>query len=159
VQNSEIFTYDYQVFRRDRRDGYGGVFLACNKLYSWTEINYFSNCSCELVASKLEISQGESLIVVSVYRPPNSDLVYLDSMCSCLINLIDDNPNAVVWFAGDINLPNINWSNCSISGYNYPSSYCNAILDTFCNAGLSQMVDSLQDLIIFLIFLLLIDPI
>jgi len=108
VQNSEIFTYDYQVFRRNRTDGYGGVFLACNKSYSWTEINYFSNCSCDLVVSKLEISHGESLIVVSVYRPPNSDLVYLDSMCSCLVNLIDDNPNAVVWFARDINLPNIN---------------------------------------------------
>ena len=94
IQNSEIFTCDYQVFRCDRRDGYGGVFLACNKSYSWTEINSYSNCSRELVAFKLEISQGESLIVVSVYRPLNSDLVYLESMCSCLVNLIDDNPNA-----------------------------------------------------------------
>ena len=61
-------------------------------------------------------------------------------MCNCLNELVDKNPNAVIWFAGDINLSNINWSNCSISGYNYPSSYCNAVLNTFYNAGLTQMV-------------------
>ena len=141
IQNSEIFSDVYQVFRQDRSDGFGGVFLACNKMYSWKEINIHKACSCELIASKLELNQRESLIVISAYRPPNTDLTYLESMCNCLNELVDKNPNAVIWFAGDINLPNINWLNCSISGYNYPSSYCNAVLNTFFNAGLTQMVD------------------
>ena len=140
IQNSEIFCDDYQVFRHDRSDGFGGVFLACNKIYSWKEIDT-SNYPCELITSELELSRSESLIVVSVYRAPNTDLRYLELMCHCLNDLADKNPNAVIWFAGDVNLPNINWSNCSILGNNYPSSYCNIILDMFCDAGLTQLVD------------------
>ena len=52
IQNSEIFCDDYQVFRHDRSDGFGGVFLACNKIYSWNEIDT-SNYLCELIASEL----------------------------------------------------------------------------------------------------------
>ena len=106
-------------------------------MYSRKEIDT-SNFPCELIASELELSRSESLIVVSVYRAPNTNLRYLELMCYCLNDSADKNPNAVIWFAGGVNLPNINWSNCSISGNNYPSSYCNIILDMFCNAQLAD---------------------
>jgi len=34
ITSSEIFAPQFEVFRRDRSDGYGGVFLACNKMYN-----------------------------------------------------------------------------------------------------------------------------
>ena len=72
ISNSEIFPHEYNTYRRDRCDGYGGVFLTChNKLIS-REISLTTQC--ELVACFITLSDLQSLIVCSVYRPPNNDI-------------------------------------------------------------------------------------
>ena len=66
--------------------------------------------------------------------------IYLQSLCHSIQEVIDSNPHSTVWIAGDLNLPNINWSDNSISGNNYPIPFCNLVLDLFSNAGLAQLV-------------------
>ena len=61
-------------------------------------------------------------------------------MCHIIQEVIDSNSYSTTWIAGDINLPNINWLENSVSGNNYPIPFCNLILDLFSNAGLAQLV-------------------
>ena len=96
-------------------------------------------CDIDIVACKLEL-RSLSVIIIAVYRPPNSDFTYLQSLYYNIQQIIDSNPYSTVWVAGDINLPNINWSDNSTSGHNYPIPFCNLVLDLFNNGGLNQLV-------------------
>ena len=139
VLNSEVFPPKYQVFRKDRIDGYGGVFLALECCFICSEIPL--NTSCEIVACKIEVC-GASLIICAVYRPPNNDDVYLNEVCRVLYEIILNNPKLPIWIAGDFNLPNIDWENLSVNGYNYSLQLCNIILDFIADSGLTQIVNS-----------------
>ena len=65
---------------------------------------------------------------------------YLRSLCQIIEDIIKENPAATIWLGGDINLPNIDWSTNSISGNNYPISFCNLVLDLFYDVDLTQFV-------------------
>jgi len=47
--------------------------------------------------------------VRSLYRQPNTDITYLENLCNALQGMIENNPDCVVWIAGDANFPNIDW--------------------------------------------------
>ena len=51
VHNNEIFPSTYFVYRRDRADGYGGVFLACKSNFISEEIAL--STSCEIVTCRM----------------------------------------------------------------------------------------------------------
>ena len=97
------------------------------------------SCDAEVIACKLEL-KSSLLIVIGVYRPPNSDLIYLQSLCQTIEDIIKENPVATIWLGGDINLPNIDWSTNSPSGNNYPTSFCNLVLDLFYDMNFTQLV-------------------
>ena len=50
------------------------------------------------------------------------------------------NPNAIIWFSGDLNLLNIDWNLNCLQGNNYPSTLCMTFLDTLLELDLSQIV-------------------
>ena len=70
ISNSEVFPTSFQVFRRDRPTGHSGVFIACDKILPWQEIPIETDC--ETVAIKLTNSSCQTLIVIALYRPPNT---------------------------------------------------------------------------------------
>ena len=115
ISSSEIFPHGYNVYRQDRSDGYGGVFLACHSKLISREI--LLTTRCEVVASLITLDNSQSLIVCSVYRPPNNDVSYLQQLCCDLEGLVNKHPNTQIWIAGDLNLPNINWNNNSVEGH------------------------------------------
>jgi len=82
------------------------------------------------------------VVLCSVYRPPNSTLQYLEEVTANLNTIIVNNPDTPIWIAGDFNLPNIKWSNGTISGYNYPRAFGELLLDFSNDHGLTQMVDT-----------------
>ena len=47
----------------------------------------------------------------------------------------------MIWIAGDINLPNIDWVNIYIKGNYYLSSFCNLILEALSDNCLTQVVN------------------
>ena len=77
---------------------------------------------------------------MAVYRPPNSDFTYLQSMCQLIEGVAHNNHIATIWVGGDLNLPNIDWTTNSPSGNNYPISFCNFVLDLFSEINLTQLV-------------------
>ena len=95
--------------------------------------------TCELVACKIHLAH-HYLIVCSLYRPPDRNLPYLEELCRVLKQIILTNPNAIIWFSGDLNLLNIDWNLNCLQGNNYPSTLCMTFLDTLLELDLSQIV-------------------
>ena len=135
VLTSVAFPPKYQV-RKDRTDGYQGVFLALDCCFICSEITL--NTSCEIVAHKVEVC-GTFLIVCAIYRPPNNDDMYLNELCKVLYEIISKNPKPPIWMAGDFNLLAIDWDNLSVTN---PLQLCNIMLNCVADSGLTQIVHS-----------------
>ena len=70
---------NYKGLSLNRDNGYSGVFLACDKAYSWHYLTMTTPHDVDAVACRLNLSH-RSLIIIAVYRPPNSDFIYLQSL-------------------------------------------------------------------------------
>lgn len=61
----------YNIFRKDRKDGYGGVIKA-EIVSEPVDIDI----PCEFIARKINRNTHDSLIVATTYRPTNNDVDY-----------------------------------------------------------------------------------
>jgi len=138
ILSSEVFPSGYIVYRKDRPDGYGGVFIACRDTLSSSEIP-LNDSPSELVACQIQLADHSSLIVASVYRPPSNDDTYLEELCNQLNQIHLDYPNSALWIAGDTNLPDIDWSNSCITGHSYSLKINHNFLDFISDNALTQM--------------------
>ena len=71
--------------------------------------------------------------------PPNRDTGYQEKLCFHLEDIVHSNPTATIWFAGDLYLPDIDWSSESITGHHYPKCINELMLNTACDLGLEQI--------------------
>ena len=140
IYSSEVFPPEYNVFRKDRSDGYGGVFIACHNKLTTFQLTLNENTSSELIATQIQLD-NTSIIICAVYRPPKPDSIELANLCASVSKIMQDNPTSTIYVAGDFNLPNINWQTQSVSGYNYPIELCDMFIDFLANNGLTQMVN------------------
>ena len=139
IYSSEIFPPTFTTFRRDRNDSHGGVFIACKSTFICEEITL--STSIENVACRIHL-KNHSVILILAYRPPNTNHEYLEELCSTLSSIILSDPNEVIWLAGDLNLPNIDWNLYCTNGHNYHLQLCEKFIDTLLDHSLSQLVDS-----------------
>ena len=109
IYNSEIFNNNYNIFRKDRPDNYGGVLLAIKSNIIAEEITTQSNSNIESVFCKIVTPNSTPLIVGSIYRPPNTNLEYMKNLCSQLNFIKENHKNSAIWIMGDLNLSDINW--------------------------------------------------
>ena len=137
--SNEIFPVNYQVFRNDRSDGYGGVFFACYNTIDCSQVTFTS--PCEVIICRVEMINSKVLIVVTAYRPPNRDLVYMQNLCQFISEIHSKYKNAVIWITGDFNLPDINWSLNSVTSNSYPLDISTLLIDEFNSGGFIQMVN------------------
>ncbi|XP_072181424.1 uncharacterized protein [Diadema setosum] len=138
IHTSEILPSTYDVFRKDRADGYGGVLIAINKRYTCEHIP--SRSECEALFTELPLRGNKTLIVGALYRPPSSSLQYTDDLCNEIENLCNKHKNAVFWLGGDLNLPDIKWDTQAVEGNQYIHAISNRFLEMIGNCGLQQMV-------------------
>ena len=99
------------------------------------------NTQSELVACCISLTDSQSLIVCSVYRPPTTNASSLQQLCRDLDDLLSEHSDVPVWIAGDLNLPDINWNNCAVEGTSYPVSLSNIFLDFISTYGMTQTVN------------------
>jgi len=137
IYSSDLVPSEYNVFRKDRSDGYGGV--CHNKLTSF-QLTLEENSSSELIVIRLQL-HNVSIIICAVYRPPKPDSLEFTNLCASISKVIQDNPSSTIYVAGDFKLLNINWQTQSVSGYNYPTALCDMFIDFLANQGLTQMVN------------------
>ena len=141
IVSSEVFPSGYTIYRKDRVDGYGGVFIACRDTLTSNEL-IFTDSSSELVACKIQLADRSSLIACSIYRPPTSNESYLEDLSNQLSQIHSDHPSSALWIGGDINLPDINWLNSSVSGHSHSLRLNHIFLDFLLDNALTQMVST-----------------
>ena len=118
ISNSEIFSAGYTVCRKDRGDGYGGVFIACQNVIVISKLNLDTNAKA--VSCRVDQYESQPVIICSLYHSPNNGLIYMKALFDTLANIADNYPDSPIWIAGDINLPNVNWErNCKCLQLHY----------------------------------------
>jgi len=115
ILSSEIFPSQYQVFHCDQSDGYGGVLFACDSSLRCTQLPLLT--SVEAVAFKVWLVDNKSLVILTVYKPPNRDITYMHNLIEDLYIKYKD---STIWITGDFNLPNIDWNLNSVVNNAYP---------------------------------------
>jgi hypothetical protein len=117
IGNSEIFPNDYNVFRKDRPDGYGGVFQAIKKDLIVTQ-RLELDTDCEIIWTQCQLAdkKAKSILLGSFYRPNAHDIKSLHELDNSLSALGDKLHRHNVVLAGDFNAPNILWENQEITG-------------------------------------------
>ncbi len=138
ISTGEIFPPDYNVYRRDRPDGWGGLLLGIHTSLDSHQIDI--QTGAEFVAAKI-VSGKQSAVLASLYRPTNNDLNYLEELINTITNLYRSNPGTPTWIGGDINLPDIEWSSNSIVSHQYPRALNESFLDLLAITGMEQLVD------------------
>ena len=139
IQNSKVIPENYQVYRTDRADGYGGVLIGIKDdiIADKLEIDHQN----ELVAVKITTVRKNPLIIISAYRPTNKDEVYISSLCDTISDITHSNPTATIWCAGDFNVPDIDWKTDSATSVRYPLAISERVLNLVHECNFEQMVD------------------
>ena len=63
----------------------------------------------------------------------------MENLTDSINYIVNDYKNSIIWFGGDLNLPNINWANNTISGTSYSLAQCNVFLDLLTSYDFTQM--------------------
>ena len=103
-----MFPADLKIYRHDRPDGYGGVFIGCQETLISEELIHEENV--EAVICHIKIKKHKPLITCNIYRPPNNNILYMENLCNVLESTVRNNCDCPIWIVGDVNLPNINWT-------------------------------------------------
>ena len=138
ILNAEIFPPGYSITRKDRADGYGGVLLAIKSTIPHEPIPTPNDLDC--AAAKITIDKNKTAIIVVIYRPPNSGLIHIDSICHAIEDISAKFKNSVLWIAGDLNLPDISWEDSAIKGNQYSLNINQRFLDMTQSCHLEQTV-------------------
>ena len=136
VFDAELFppNLGYIVFRKDREDGYGGVLIATKNNLTTHEILHDNNSESVFVKIKLKT---KSLTLGCVYRTPsNNTLDQMEILLNTFDKLDKDDP---MWIGGDINLPDIDWSEHRVTGHQYPLIINTTFLEKVQDMGLTQI--------------------
>lgn len=111
IHDSEIFpadsSFNMTIHRKDREDGnHGGVLIATKPGLVATPASEL-DANSELIWTKIQIQGCRSLFVGAFYRPPSSNVEYLQTLDESLSKI---DPSKNIWLAGDFNLPDVNWT-------------------------------------------------
>ena len=139
LDNEIIPDNNYKLYRKDRKDGYGGVLLGIKSNLFSTPVDF--DTSCEICAAIIQLSLNQQLVVINVYRPPNRDLEYQQELCDCICEIVRRYPNSFIFCVGDLNLPDIDWTSNSIINYQYPLDISQFILTTAAECYFTQLIN------------------
>jgi len=104
VTDAEGFPPNFNVFRKDRHGGYGGVLIASKKTLMCHEIKPASTTETESVSVQIQVEKrNENLIVTSLYRPPSATS---ENNMTDLMTIDTSSPkqNNIIWIGGGLNL-------------------------------------------------------
>ena len=131
VSDGEIFPDSYIVHRRDRESRGGGVLLAIK-----SSSLCFRRCDleteCEILWCEIPVRGSTSYFFGVFYRPPNSDIKYLEELYKSLekVHLLSERVKIIL--TGDFNFPDIDWNLTAPLQPNSLSDYfCDTIMNYF----------------------------
>ena len=110
--SAEVFPSSYDIYRKDRSLGGGGVFLCIQRGLLSSHLQDLENAS-ESVWAKINTYGRKPLYICSFYRPPNNAQWPIDELAASLSEVDQANPPNIL-LCGDFNMPSINWENLTI---------------------------------------------
>ena len=87
IYSSEVLPSEYNVFRKDRYDGCGGVFIACHNKLTLLQLTLDENSSSELIVIQLQLNNA-SIIICAVYHPSKPDSLELTNLSTSISKVI-----------------------------------------------------------------------
>lgn len=142
--SSEIFPAGFNVYRKDRIAGGGGVFLGIKDTLVAVEEPTITTAA-EIIWAKISLYNLPSLYICSYYRPPQSDLQPILELGESIDMVKRKNPNCDIIVAGDFNFPSIEWNDGQgtiLPNPTYGHNLNEVFLDTIDNHNLEQFVNS-----------------
>ena len=132
INTSEIFPNCFMVHRKDSSRHAGGVLLAYGVVLSCVRREDFET-NCELLWCEVTVCNPKKSMLVEVYyRPPATDIAYLEELGKSLSLIEESGNNLDIVLLGDFNLPNISWLAVNPYGNDTISSvFCDIIQDYF----------------------------
>ena len=131
---AEIFPPEYIIYRRDGDRNGGGVLIAVkrNILSSYQE--NLVNTNIELLVIRIRYTNNKSLLFAVFYRPPSSDVEYLEQFQENM-NSLEQNTDIIL--VGDFNLKEVDWNrNLMLNNSGLYEIFSDILLDNF----VTQMV-------------------
>ena len=147
VSSSEFLPERFQghVIRKDRTIHGGGVLIAHRKGLVANPVSCIGiKSDCELVMSRVQMSQGQPPLYVGAYyrsqvdNSPNTSLDGLDSALEQVYDLVGNSKSTVV-LAGDFNCPDIDWDSLSTRAGCKLVSVSDKLIRISSKFGLSQL--------------------
>ena len=148
-QTSEIFSGikdTYEVFRNDRKCDAGGVFILIHKDIETTpeEFKNLPGEQCEILWKQIKMPSKKLLNIASIYRPPDSDLNYMENLKLNMCQVYSRFKNAYYILGGDINLTCVDWKKEVVEKNPLYSTNdvtdCNIFVNLMNDIGLTQHI-------------------
>jgi hypothetical protein len=140
MHNGEFMPPGYTaIARRDRQDGYGGVFIMAKSNTPCDEL--CTSQQSKLVAISVGRRNNQPLIIAGLYRPPSGTQDQAEQICTEVQELVRNHAHASFWLPEDFKLPDISWEHNNISGNQNALGVNNAFLTLVEDNGFQQMVD------------------
>ena len=111
IQSGEFLPDNYSAIRRDRGDGFGGVIVIYKSDLVVSELT--SARDCEFLSVKVQCHGRKSIILAGTYRRPSGNLAEIENISKHIGQTTKKYARTPIWIAGDLNLPDIDWSDYS----------------------------------------------
>jgi len=82
----------------------------------------------------------QKYIVISEYRPTNNDDAYAHTLGNTIIDICNKYPKDTIWVDGDMNIPDIDLEENTITGNQYKKVINEVLNSTIDDVGLEQVV-------------------
>ena len=134
ISDAQITIPGYQIVRADRKHrDRGGCLLYVNDDLPIIDEELFDNGTCELAVC---VTKPSNIIIVSLYRPPETPEKEFSEMLQFLQTYIDkvtvSNNKMQILIMGDFNLPCISWTDITIKkSFSRHTTDCAKALLTF----------------------------
>ena len=138
--SSEFFPQNYVVYRKDRPDGYGGCLLAIKSDYISHEIPHSTNAEAVYVRVQTD-GRERPLTLGVIYRTPSikNKQQAQEQIGEITRSMEVIDRNDTIWIAGDMNLPDIDWTTNQIVSNQYHKDTNLEILNKLDELNLHQM--------------------
>ena len=138
IHDSEFLLLNYTCFRRDRKDGWGGIIIIIKNELIGEQIT--SSMLSEIVAVKIT-THRQPIIIAACYRPPKNSISDLKQLTTQLQDVLLQCKSSPFWVGGDFNLPDFDWSLKSIVKHQYCKEINEVFLESLDVINAEQIVD------------------